>query len=67
MEKELQRIIYEEQPYVILYSTSKKNILHKRFGNQYMVFDRPGVILNNMRLLSLYGMKTGVVKNNTDM
>ena len=26
MEKELQRIIYEEQPYVILYSTSKKNI-----------------------------------------
>jgi len=67
MVKELQRIIYEEQPYIILYSTSKKNILHKRFGNQYMVFDRPGVILNNMRLLSLYGMNSGVTKKDADM
>lgn len=67
MVKELQRIIYEEQPYIMLYSTSKKIILHKRFGNQIMVFDRPGVILNNMRLLSLYGMNTGVTKKDAAM
>ena len=67
MVKELQRIIYDEQPYILLYSTSKKIILHKRFGNQLMVFDRPGVILNNMRLLSLYGMNSGSTRKDAEM
>jgi len=67
MVKELQRIIYEEQPYILLYSASKKIILHKRFGNQLMVFDRPGVILNNMRLLSLYGMNSGASRKDAEI
>ena len=67
MVKELQRIIYEEQPYIILYSTSKKIVVHKRFGNQYMVFERPGLILNNLRLLSLYGMNSGVTNKESGL
>ncbi len=65
--KELQKIIYDQHPYIILYSTSKKNIIHKRFGNQIMVFDRPGNILNSLRLLSLYGMQTGVSVKDSDL
>lgn len=60
MVKRLQKIVYYEQPYIYLYSTARKNVMHKRFGNQIMTFERPGVILNNMRLLSLYGPAPGV-------
>lgn len=55
----LQQEIYDQQPYIFLYSAARKNIIHKRFGNQIMTFDRPGVILNNLRLLSLYGPQGG--------
>ncbi len=63
--KKLQKEIYDQQPYVFLYSAAKKNIIHKRFGNQYMTFDRPGVVLNNLRLLSLYGSETGLSSKET--
>ncbi|MFI5171651.1 MAG: ABC transporter substrate-binding protein [Chitinophagales bacterium] len=59
MVKRLQKMIYDEQPYIFLYSVYRKNIIHKRFGNQFMTFDRPGVVLNNLRLLSLYGADIG--------
>jgi hypothetical protein len=55
MVKRLQKIIYDEQPYIFMYAASRKIIIHKRFGNQYMTFDRPGVVLNNLRLLAKYG------------
>lgn len=58
----LQKLVYDEQPYIFLYSTARKNIIHKRFGNQIMTFDKPGVILNNLRLLSLYGPAPGVTR-----
>lgn len=48
MVKRLQRIIYEEQPYVFLYSAQRKNVIHKRFNNANMFFERPGVMLNNL-------------------
>jgi peptide/nickel transport system substrate-binding protein len=49
--KRLQTLIYEEQPYVFLYSAQRKNVIHKRFGNADMFFERPGVLLNNLKLL----------------
>ncbi len=52
MVKRLQAIIYEEQPYVFLYSAQRKNVIHKRFGNANMYFERPGVLLNNLKILT---------------
>ena len=52
MIKRLQKMVYDEQPVIFLYSPSKKVIMHKRFTNRYVAFERPNVMLNNMRLLT---------------
>jgi peptide/nickel transport system substrate-binding protein len=52
MSKRLQKIIYDDQPYVFMYSTNKKIIMHKRWGNQIMSAEFPSVILNNLKLLT---------------
>lgn len=52
MIKRLQKMVYDEQPFIFLYSPSKKVIMHKRFTNRFIAFERPNVILNNMRLLT---------------
>ncbi len=52
MVKRLQSIIYDEQPYVFFYAQTRRNVIHKRFGNADMTFERPGVLLNNLRLLN---------------
>lgn len=52
MVERLQEIIYEDQPYIFLFAAMRRNIIHKRFGNADMFFERPGVMLNNLRLLS---------------
>lgn len=57
MIKELQAIVYEEAPYVMLFSANRKNVIHKRFGNQIMTFERPGNILNYLLLLQGEGMQ----------
>ena len=64
--KKFQEIVYDEQPYIFMYSAYRKNIIHKRFGNQIMTFDRPGNILNNLRLIALYGAQSGSVTNATE-
>jgi len=46
----LQARIYEDQPYVFLYCSKRKIAIHKRFDNRYMYFERPGVLLNNLKL-----------------
>jgi peptide/nickel transport system substrate-binding protein len=56
MSKRFQQIVYDEQPYVFLFATLRRNILHKRFGNQELYFERPGVMLNNLKLLSGTGV-----------
>lgn len=48
--KKLQAKIYDEQPYVFLYSGMRKCVIHKRFGNANFYKERPGVILNNLIL-----------------
>jgi peptide/nickel transport system substrate-binding protein len=52
MSKRLQRIIYEDQPYIFLYSNLRRNIIHKRFGNAELFSERPGILLNTLKLLS---------------
>ncbi|MBC8047193.1 MAG: hypothetical protein H7Y00_10385 [Fimbriimonadaceae bacterium] len=65
MVKRLQKIIYDEQPYVFLYQGMKRNVIHKRFGNQYMTFERPNVVLNYYKLLSIYGSASGGTQKET--
>lgn len=60
MEKELQKIIYDEQPYVFLYSVPSKTAIHKRFDHADMYFDKPGVYLSNLRAMTAGTMATTV-------
>lgn len=52
MAKRLQAMIYDEQPYVFMFSSTRRNVIHKRFGNADMYFERPGVLINNFKLLT---------------
>ncbi|MFN3939375.1 MAG: ABC transporter substrate-binding protein, partial [Chitinophagales bacterium] len=51
MVERLHKIIYEQQPYIMIFSSSRKNVVHKRFGNIFMTFEKPGVILNHLKVL----------------
>lgn len=53
--KALQKKIYDEQPYVFMYSVNRKVAIHKRFNNANMYNERPGVILGNLSLKPEYG------------
>lgn len=55
MVKRLQKMIYDEQPYVFMFAALRRNVIHKRFGNQEMYFERPGLWLSNLKLLSNAG------------
>lgn len=50
--KRFQRIVYEQQPMIFLFSSLRKNVIHRRFGNAEMYFERPGILLNNLKLIS---------------
>ena len=52
MSKRLQRMIYDDQPYVFLYASLRRNIIHKRFGNVELYSERPGMLLNTLKILS---------------
>ncbi len=53
MTKRLQAIIYDEQPFVFLYNSVRRNILHKRFNNVEFYYDRPGMLFNNLRVIGV--------------
>ena len=48
--KELQKKIYDDQPYIFLYSSMKKMAVHKRFQKPELYSERPGMIVNTFRL-----------------
>lgn len=50
----LQAKIYEDQPYIFMYSPKRKIVIHKRFNNTKMYFEKPGFILNNFSLKENY-------------
>lgn len=52
MSKRIQKMVYDEQPYVFLYSTYRKMAIHKRWGNQIMTAESPCLILGNLKLLA---------------
>ena len=49
----MQKLIYDNQPYVFLFAANRTNVIHKRFGNADMYYEKPGILLNNLRLLSI--------------
>ena len=54
----LQKKIYDDQPYVFLYSVKRKIAIHKRFDNANMYNEKPGVALNNLILKPEFGGNT---------
>ncbi len=50
--RHFQEIVYEDQPFVFLYCSMRRNLVHKRFGNVSLFADRPGLLLNTFKLLS---------------
>jgi len=52
MVKRLQAIIYDEQPYIFTFSSIKRVVCHKRFGNCEMFFERPAILLSSLKLLA---------------
>ncbi|MFH0867332.1 MAG: ABC transporter substrate-binding protein [Bacteroidota bacterium] len=61
--KRFQKMVYNEQPYVFIKSGVRKVVIHRRFGNANMYYEKPGVLYNNLKLL--YGTMGVVVKDQT--
>lgn len=53
--KALQKKLYDDQPYVFLYSYKRKIAIHKRFDEANMYPERPGVTLNELILKPEFG------------
>ena len=53
----LQAKVYEDQPYVFMYSTKRKFAIHKRFNNRGMYYESPGVMLQNLDLKGIFSSK----------
>lgn len=53
LSKKFQQAVHDEQPMVFLFASLRRTVVHKRFGNVEMYFERPGLLLNNCRLLSV--------------
>jgi ABC-type transport system substrate-binding protein len=47
----LQKLVWEEQPYVFLFNATKKVALHRRFAHGDLFSERPHVLLNYLQLL----------------
>ncbi len=58
LEKELQAIAYDEQPYIFMYAVPRKIAIHKRFDHAEMFWEKPGVYLSWLKLLSASTMPT---------
>lgn len=52
MEKRLQKIIYDDQPYVFMFSTLRKVVVHRRFDHGDIYFEKPGLYLSNLRAMA---------------
>jgi peptide/nickel transport system substrate-binding protein len=50
MEKRLQRIIYDEQPYIFMFQIPRKVAIHRRFENAKTYREKPGLYLSNLRV-----------------
>lgn len=48
--RELESIVWEEQPYVFLFNATRKAAVHQRFENINLYVEKPHIYLNNLRL-----------------
>jgi len=48
--KKLQAIVYDQQPIIYLYGIKRKVIISKKYENPGMYVERPGVMLNDLKL-----------------
>ncbi len=48
----LQEKIYDEQPYIFVYAQTRRIAIHKRWTGQEMYVERPGLLMNNFKLMS---------------
>lgn len=46
-----QQLVYDEQPVVFLFASVRRMVVHKRFENIELYFDRPGILLNNLSII----------------
>ena len=49
--QEIQRVVWEEQPYVFLFNATKKAVVHKRFAHGNLYPERPHILLNYLELI----------------
>jgi peptide/nickel transport system substrate-binding protein len=52
LEKKLQKLIYDEQPYIFMYGLVRRCVIHKRFANAEFYAERPGILYNILHLPS---------------
>lgn len=50
MDKRFQRMVADEQPYIFLFNSLRRVAVHKRFGHVDMYFEKPGLLLNTLKL-----------------
>jgi peptide/nickel transport system substrate-binding protein len=46
MDKRFQKVVYDEQPYVFLFTVSNKIAIHKRFDHADMYFEKPCIFMS---------------------
>jgi len=60
--REIQRLVWEEQPYVFLFNATKKIAISKRFENRGMYPERPHILYNYLKLKSIGGLTNDVIR-----
>jgi len=58
--KRFQKMIYDDQPYIFLFSSVRRIAIHKRFGKQEMYYDRQAILLNQFQLTGASSKPTPV-------
>jgi len=51
MDGRFQQMVVNEYPYIFMFNSQRRVAVHKRFGNCEMFFEKPGILLNNLKLL----------------
>ncbi|MBL7936718.1 MAG: hypothetical protein JNM51_13015, partial [Bacteroidia bacterium] len=50
LSKRFQKIVYDEQPYIFLFTQTRRIIAHKKWNNLEVYTEYPGVLLNTLQL-----------------
>jgi peptide/nickel transport system substrate-binding protein len=53
LEKKMQKLIYDEQPYIFLYGLVRRCVVHKRFDHATFYAERPGILYSPLELSPL--------------